>query len=338
MAAGDFTASNMRDALIKADNMWKDDMLKVEYEADVDVVKALMAEQNADVRVISDDRKDVDVDVFWVDACGITTQDCTPLCENDFDLLESKKKSYTLDLCQEVGFSVMEEQGRTNLIDMEEIVAKGILMCSKELDEWWAQMAVAKLETFVGVNALTNGRGTVVGTDTFIPDASWTPSIFAYFARVAKMNKFKNPYLLSGANLYELAWEAEYDRANGEGKGADAKLKSMRKYFDLLNIDTVNDPDMVTYLMNRGAVAMAFKNKHAAAPKEFNGAALTKSRTASRNLPGVFYDTTYTNVCDGDDIKHTWKFKVRGGIFNNPTGCTTGRNGILRMVAGDAPV
>ena len=335
MAAGDFSASNMRSALERSDKMWKDDMLKVEYEADVDVVLAIQKEQNATLKPITDDRKDVDIDVFWVDACGMTPQDCTPLCENDFALLESKKKSYALDLCQEIGFSVMEESGRTNLVDMEEQVAKGILMASKELDEWWAQMVVAKLETFVGINTVTNGRGTVVGTDTFISDADWTPSIFAYFSRVAKMNKFKNPYLLSGANLYELAWETAYDRANGEGKGADAKLKSMRKYFDLFNIDTVNDPDMVTYLMNRGAVAMGFKNKHPSTPKEFNGAGLTKSRTASRNIPGVAYDTTYSNTCIGDDIKHTWKFKIRGGVFNNPTGCTDGRNGVLRMVAGE---
>lgn len=83
---------------------------------------------------------------------------------------------------------------------------------------------------------------------------------------------------------------------------------------------------------------MAFKNEYERTPKVYNGAGITKSLTASRNIPGIFYDTIYTTECSGDDILHSWKMKLKAGIFLNPTGCTDTRTGVLRFVNGDVPI
>lgn len=338
MAAGDFSASNLRDALLKADKMWADDMVRPDYEADVEVVRAIRAEQNANVTILEDTRKDVDVEVAWINACGVTVEDCPDICVMVGDELETDKKAYSLDLCKSAGFKVSEQKFRSNLMDMEDAVAKGTLAASRVLDNYLAQQLVAEIDSFSGVNAVTNGRGTVDGTNTYVPEANWTPGLFAYFMRVATMNKFSNPYLLSGVNMWEQSLEVALDKLNGEGKGAAAKYKLMRQYYDLFNIDTVNDPDAVTYLINRGAIAMAFKNEYERTPKVYNGAGITKSLTASRNIPGIFYDTIYTTECSGDDILHSWKMKLKAGIFLNPTGCTDTRTGVLRFVNGDVPI
>lgn len=336
-AAGDFSKSVLASVMLKMDAMWKDNMVKPDFEANVEVVKSIMAEQTATVKELEDPDKDKTVKIVWIKPSSATPGDLSDQCTIGGDELESDSKEYSLNYAKTVGFSLTEKVFRTNMLDKSDVIAKGFLMRMKDLDEYIAQTLVAKIESFKGTNQLTDGKGTVVSTETYIDPTNWDANLFAYLIRVGIMNRFSNPFILSGSNLYDQQFNVILDALNANGKGDAAKFRAMRKYFDLFNIDTVNTPDLKTYLINRGAIAMAFKSWYKGKMINFtNGADRQLFSIASRNLPGVIYDVRYNNACTGDDIKHNWSFDIRFDVFNNPTS-NTERTGVLSFINGEAP-
>ena len=332
IVAGDFSASQLAQTLIKADQMFADDMMKADFEGNVDTWKAIKAEQNANVSVLEDPEKDRDVKVHWINSCGVTAVDCDG---DDCDLagteLGSDSKVYSLGLCKQYKFTVDEMTFRTNNYSMEDAVAKGMLKADKALSEAITASAIARIESFKGVNEVTDGVGTVNGgtTETDIAAADWNERLFAYLYRVGIQNEMSNPFLLSGTNLFEDRLVTLLAEANANGKGAAQLFKLMRTYFDLFNIDVANSPALKTYLINRGAIAFASKAYYGATPTEYIGAGQKRWSMASNNLEGVRFDVHYTNRCSTTTMKHDFKVQVKYDYFLNPTGCTATRTGVL---------
>ena len=52
IVAGDFTATDLRKTLIRAKDMFSDDMMKADFEANADAWKAIKKEQNANVSIL----------------------------------------------------------------------------------------------------------------------------------------------------------------------------------------------------------------------------------------------------------------------------------------------
>lgn len=337
IVAGTFTPSNLAASILRADKMWTDDMMAADFKANTEVVTALRAEQNAKVEILQDSQKDRQVKVYWANLCGdIAAEDCDG---DDCDLagseLGSDSKTYALSKCAQWKFSVDEMKFRTNELDMEEVVAKGFLKADKLIAEAVAAVAVARLESFKGVNAVTDGVGTVDGTETYVSDADWNERLFAYLYRVGIQNQLSNPFLISGTNLFEERLVTMLAQANSNGKGAAELFKLMRTYFDLFNIDAINSPDLKTYMLNRGSVAFASKNYYGATPTDY----MTQKRWSmpSRNLPGVRMDVFYNIDCSDETMMHNFKVKLKYDFFINPTGCDATRTGVLSFIKGEAP-
>lgn len=332
IVAGDFSASQLVQTQIRADRMFADDMMKADFEANVETWKAIKAEQNANVQILEDGEKDRDVKLTWINSCGDAVEDSDG---DDCDLagneLGTDSKVYSLGFSKQYKFTVDEMTYRTNDYSMEDVVAKGFLKADKALSEAIAKSGVSRIESFKGVNQVTDGVGTVNGvtTETDIAAADWNERLFAYLYRVGIQNEMTNPFLLSGGNLFEDRLITMLSQANAEGKGAAALYKLMRTYFDLFNIDPLNSPDLKTYLINRGSIAFASKVHYGAVPTEYNGAGQSRYSIASRNLPGVRYDVFYTNRCSAATMKHDFKVIAKYDYFLNPTGCDGTRTGVL---------
>lgn len=330
IVAGNFTASDLAVALRASDKMWGNDMLKGDFEGNVDVAKALIAEQNAKVDILEDSEKDRDVKVHWINSCA------TPVVDEDDDdcdlagpELGSDSKTYSLGVGKKYSFTVDEMMFRTNNHSMSEAVAVGFLKADKALSEAVCGTSVARIESFKGVNTIADGVGTPNGvtTETDIAAADWDAELFAYLYRIAIQNYLTNPFLLSGTNLFEKNLVTRLSQANANGKGDAALYSLMRTYFDLFNIDPVNSPDVKTYMINRGSIAFASKNYYGAVPIQYKSQ--DRYSIASRNLPGVRYDVHYTNRCSTNTMKHDFTVKVKYDWFLNPTGCTDTRTGVL---------
>jgi len=336
IVAGTFTASALAKSVLMADRMWADSMINADFVADVEVVKAILGEQNARVSELVDGDKDRTVRVHWLNMCAEVPVPCDgDDCDLAGNQLGSDFKDYAITECQKWSFTVNENALRSNDYNMEDLVAKGILKADKILSEEIARFIMERLETFKGENVVSDGTGSVVADETYIESADWNERLFAYFYRVSKQNKFSSPFLLSGSNLFEEKFMTMLNASNSNGSGAAAAFKFMRTYFDLFNVDAYNTPDAKTYMINRGAVAFASKNYYGAVPTVYKSQ--DRYSVASRNLPGVRYDVFYTNRCSGTTIMHDWTFVANFDLFLNPLGCTAERTGVLSFINGTTP-
>ena len=328
--AGDFSASDLAQALIRADQMFTDDMMKADFEGNVDTWKALKAEQNANVSILEDSEKDRDVKVYWINSCGTAAEDYDgDDCDLAGDELGSDSQVYSLSLHKQYKFSVDENAFRVNNFSMADAVAKGFLKADKALAEAITASGVARLESFKGTNVVSDGVGTpnVGTTETDVASADWNERLFAYLYRVGLQNQMSNPFLLSGSNLFEDRLITLLAEADANGKGAARLFKLMRTYFDLFNIDPANSPDLKTYMINRGSIAFASKAYYGATPTRYKDQ--DRYSIASRNLDGVRYDVIYTNRCSTSTMMHDFKVIAKYDYFLNPTGCDAGRTGVL---------
>lgn len=334
-AQGVFSETQLVAIQAKADAMWLDRAQKEDYVAQVAVALAVLEQQTAKLQMLQG-KKDRTVKVSWVNACELDDSAVTN-CTFPTTELSTNIEEYELTSERQVGFTVNEHDFVDNTYDREEIVAKGLLMSSRILDEWWAAQIVAAINASKGVNEVTAGKGAVSGTDTYIIPAYWNADLVAYFNRVAIMNRIMSPYLLSGANLYESVWNAAYERAQAGDESKILKFGAMQIYFDLFNIDAANDPDLVTYLIGRGALAFVTKAYYDPTPIVY----FDQSRYSieSYNIPGVRYDVHYTNECDSntDWMTHSFKLKTLGDVFLNPVGCTSTRTNVLSFICGEEP-
>jgi len=337
ITAGVFSESALVDIQVKIDQIWADAIQKQDFVAHTDVVNAILANQTA---VISELKgtKDRTVDIGWINACEITDEACE-ICTIDGEELSTNVEEKTLTTCRQSPFKVEEGIFRSNMFDAEEVIAKGFLMAMKELDEFWAATLVAFLNANLGVNAVTNGKGVVSGTGTYVLPAFWDAGLMSYFARVATSNLFVNPYLVSGANLYESVWNAAYERSQAGSESKVLKYGSMPIYFDLFNIDSTNDPDLYTYMLHRGSVAFVAKNYYPSSRTEY----MDEHRWSipSKNIPGLRYDVHYKDSCEAqgsyDAMTYQFKLVTYGDFFLNPTGCDNTRTGVLGFVCGEEP-
>lgn len=333
--AGNFTCADLQTILINSDKAWMDNATKKDYISYSETIKAIVAEQTASFPELEKMDKDEKVKIYWAADCSTSLTDCTDDCAVGGPVPEAQCKEYELDLCKKASFSVPEKYFRKSNLTREEVVAVAMMKRMKELDEYLSQTAVAKIDSFAGVNQFA-GIGQIVGLSTYISPSYWTADLMGYFAQVGIMNKFTNPFLINGTNLWQANWQAQFNNLNQDQKDAMAKFGAIRSYWDAFNIDLVNSPDKVSYLIDKGAIAFVSKAYYPAnAPIEYMGAGQIRYSVESKNLAGVFYDVVYTNRCVADEIYHDFSLYIHAGIFQNPIGCNPDNTGVLKFICGN---
>ena len=324
--SGAFDETTLLNQRIRADQLFGfDSRIALQFTPQYEVLKAITAAQTAQLRFSN--RKDFDLTIMWENFCDIVAEACTNDCNVGGKTSSTNTEDKSIAWCKEVNFSLDEYDFRDNEFDMN--LAKMLLKADKELTESFARYSVAQLEAFKGVNVVTTGKGTVAGTTTNIPAAFWTPALVAYFNRVQIMNKFSSPIFASGSLLYESSLTAQAMSANADGKGDWALWASLQPYFDLFNIDTVNNGTLKAYLINMGSIATAFKHYNPDVPER--GFDHWRYTMPSR-FTGATYDVFYKNSCSHSDkslFKHDYTIKMKGDIFLNPQGCSSTNTGVL---------
>lgn len=334
-----FTASQLLKIQSKADQVWADNRLKVDYMAECEVAKALQAETTAKLLPLTDPRKTNTVTVVWLNACDVSDAAVGDDCNITGPELSSDSKDYTLDIFRKTSFSVKEIATRTDEFNVAEQAARGILQCDKILSEYVAEQCVAKLEAFRGTNSYLTPVGAAAwalnGSDTEIPADQWTTSLMPKLSLTARKNKITNPALISGEALWYMNEEAGNDAGNLDGKGDAARMSGKyfpRKYFDPVKIDEVNAGDFKAYVVDRGAIALVSKSHYGEVPTLYHNPWQQRYSMKSKNLPGMVWEVIYTQSCTSSEITHVWQFKVNMGIFLNPTGCTSTNTGVLSFL------
>lgn len=337
------TCAQLQKVVTKIDKIWADHQAKQDYTPNVGVLEAIRKEQTARFKELENPDKDKTIRIWWLSDCSETVSDCEDdpdNCDWTGDEVSQKCEDYALDICINTKFSIEDMVFRTNEATADEALAIALARRLKILDEELTKRVTAKLATFVGTNQYTGGIGTVSGVNTYIKASSWGPDMYGYFGMVQILNKFANPFMIHGSNLFQANWQANYNALNQNQKDGAAKLNTMRSYWDLFNVDTINAPDSVSYMIDKGAVAFVSKNRYQVnTPKVYQFG--QRFAIESKALPGVIYDVYYKERCatvNGEEkIYHDYKLIARAGVFLNPFGCNEDVTGVLKFVCGTAP-
>jgi len=339
MASGDFTCADLVKVTVKMQDMWADSAVEKQYKGNVDAALAVLTEQTAQFTPLEDPNKDNIVRVEWIDDCNNVVADCTDECTIVGAESEATCKDYEIAICKEIEYSVDDRKFRGSNMSIDEVTARGWMNKIKALDEEIAKTVVAKVDSFAGVNQYGGGIGNVVGNETYIDAAYWTPAVMGYFAQVSILNKMSNPYLLDGDNLFQQTWIANFNSLNANQASELPKLQTIRTYFDLFNMNAVLAPDKKTFLIDKSAVALVSKSFYGSTPQQIlNGADVIRWSIPSNSLPGVTYDVIYQTECSVNSIIHKYKFMARFDVFLNPTSaCAVDNTGVLSFVCGPVP-
>jgi hypothetical protein len=326
MAAGDFSATALQDVYIELDRMFPGNRTQKENVTEVETARAILENQTAQFEILENKIKDYEVQVTWLDTCGITARECTPDCTITGPELESKKQLYTLDLCQEAAFSVDLEKFRTNTLTREDVVPKGIARIMEELDKYVAEQAALKLDASAGYNSYVNGyTWDNANKTTVIPATDYNRKIAAYLMLAARRNRITNPYMIDDGNIWQDLQNALIDSGNSDGKGDGIRAQMQRWYYDFVTFLAAGVPEN-TFMVDPNAIGIANKTRWAPTPTSLPDEVAAMS-VPSRNLPGIEYDLYTQTVCqanaDNDGSKYVQSFKVKfkGGVFVNPNNC-----------------
>jgi hypothetical protein len=316
--------------LEKSDTLWPNDMVAADFVPQIDTLIAIRDQQTARLQTVNLP-DGVDVRIAWMNNCDITVDtydntDCT-FTGSEADV---SKADLSIDQAKESTFSVPLDAWRDNVFGFADAVAVNLNKTMVAQAEAVAQYAVGVINANLGQNTYTAGSTwTVSGTSNSIPTEQWeSTALFGRFQIAAKKNRFDNPFLLSGENLYQLAYMARTSNANGEGKGDFVRINQMPIYNDVVNVDDVNSPALLTYMINRGTLAFASKGYFPTRPEVLDGNTQRFS-IENRFFRNLIHDVQTVVSCSSGVWSQHWKVVPRYKLFVNPTGCTATRTGIL---------
>ena len=317
-----------------ADEIWTDPIQNIDAIADVESAKAVLENQQVKFTDITGTKKRA-ISLEWLTKCDITTSECSDDCDITGEDVEPVCKEYEIECLQETSFVVPERAYRERTVTMQEAIARNMLYHKKAMDEWLAQYIVTGLLANAGTNAFTGGVGTVAGAVTTIPANFWDDTIWGYFNRVIRGNKFRSPYLLTGDNLYQLIFNRQHEAMTEAGKAGMAKIGSIRAiYIDPENVEVIAPSS--TFLVHKTAVAFVNKawNPIGAANAYQRAGQYWLWSEPSMNIPGIYYDIVMKEACEANDFSQAYKIQLHGLFAVNPYPCDETNTGILVFECG----
>lgn len=342
--SGNFDCARLQEQKLKLSQAFVNNgVVDADLMADVAPLQMIRSIQTARFPVLQDPQKDNSVKLVWLDNCADTTADECSTDECAIDGVEGGTQcaDYTLDICLESpGIVVTEKKFREmgSTIDMDLEVARMLAREMQGMDQALANQSISKLDSWAGEN-LNTSPYTVSGNTTTIPAAAWNPDLFGYFAVTRQRNKLPNMKLLLGGLMEQYLWKVQYEASTPEGQAAARKVGALGQVYSDMFTTEAQLGSKAAFLVNPDSVAFVSKAYHApyGAGRTIYPSGGGKQILYTINslaLPGVVYDVIYQEICDSNDVKHTWKLKVKAGLFLNPTGCNTDRTGVLKFVCG----
>jgi len=329
---GVFSETNLQNIRVEAAAVMADQLIKRQYEPQIDSVKALERINTATIRQYIRTDKHVKVEIEWLNACSLA-EAANVACEQGGYEPSTNTNVYEITRNRAVKFSLKENTFRTNDFNMDAARAKAILKADKELCEGMAQYFISVLNTNKGVNTFgTGSKGVVSGSDTYVIAANWDYTMYAYLLMVADSNDFSDPVMVSGKNLYEAYLNAGFAAGNADGKAGAASFNALPTFFDIKNLLAVNTTDTISYMVNTGAISWASEQMFSTSIERKQN--VTRYSFPSQFIPGLWLNAQIVESCSDDYTKEDWKISALYDVWAMPTDCTATNTGILTFVCG----
>ena len=315
------------------DKHWTDPQTNVDNVGDVESAKAVLENQQVKMTEITGKKKRI-MSVEWLSKCDVTTTDCTDDCTITGDDADPMCQEYEIECLQETSFKMPKRAYRERTIEFQEAYMFNMLQHKKALDEWLAQYILTGLVANAGVNAYA-GIGTVAGTVTTLNPNFWDDTIWGYFNLVNRMNKIKDPYMITGTNLFQYIFNRMHESMTDAGKAAMSKVGTIKKiYQDPENVETIAPAS--SFLIHKTAAAFINKAWNPLGPVNAQSEAGVYALWSeqSSNIPGVYYDIITKETCESNEFYLASKIQLHGVFAVNPAPCDEDNTGILQFTCG----
>lgn len=337
------TNSDLPFILERVNGRWPNNRVQADYTPEVATLRSIIDNQTADIRAFGLPLEQASY-VTWLLNCGQEPEACADDCDFSGPSASTFRQTLSIDQCIENSFSESYDVWYKNEFGMMDAVSSQLMRIMKDHLEAVEQYSVAVINANSGVNASTPIGWTTAGTITTVPaDQITSTAIYGPLQRNARRNRFDNPYLLSGEALAQLEYLAQTNAGNLDGRGDSARAAQFKKYFDLFNVDEVNDPNLDFYMIDMGILAFGSKGYWPLVgdPTNPRGAqefSYGKMRFSVRNrwVPELIHDIQVEDRCTTGVDKQNWNVKTRYKTAAAPQGCLTDNTGILhyRVEAG----
>ena len=218
---------------VRAQQAWEQNALKNSLGVQTEAVKAVLANQTARFVEFDDHRKDKKLGIIFVDPCGAVVRDCsTSSCEITESVLSSDRLDLEPNICKEIGFSINEEELRTNQLDFADFYASGVSTRLNALDEYLSTHVLAGLKASAGTNVSPepyvwdNAQKT-----TNVASANYNLDLIPDMVNDSMLNKMGSVYFIDNGSLWKDFFKANINSGNGEGKGDKAMTDVVKMYF-----------------------------------------------------------------------------------------------------------
>ncbi len=317
---------------------WADAIWNTQFKAAADSARICLENQTARVQpgeLLSGsgpNSKKRTVKVYWQNTCAITTGAETDECAAASVELTDDEQDIAITNSRESSFKTSWKVHRVVPHVMNQTIARGLLQCCKQLDEYLSAQFLAFLAANNGALENTPSVGAAsAGPDTNvweIESINWNVDLMTEFILSAMHARFDAAYMLHGENLWRERFKAGQYAANDDGKGENNLFGTLPMYWDPVGF-AASSVSSESFLVNRSACALLTGNYFDMAPVEFGGQH-RMYKIASRNLPGVYYDVHEMETCTSDDMVVSYKVLANYAFALNPLGCVADRTGILQ--------
>lgn len=316
------------------DVAWDDAIQRSQFTVRAKAAQMCLQNQTAKISPMVEgtgpNAKDRTVRVYWINGCAITDGAATDECTAASATLADSQQDHALTSTREASFKVSWKAGRTTPHQLNEQVSVGMLSAMKALDEYLAKQFFTFLAAHNGTHEYSLNFGSLGAGDVWqIGAADWGVDLMPEWILAADFAHFDSPWLLHGLNLFTDAYKANQYKANADGKGENNLYGVIPADWDPVGA-TAASAQTMSWLINKGSVALGTGNYFDTAPRQFAGNHRVY-KVASKNLPGIAYDVHELETCTSDDFVISYKLNVYFDYFLNPLGCVAGRTGILQF-------
>lgn len=326
------------EAQLKVEMAWAAARNKPSEQPHMGALAAVVAETTATIdQKYSDPEKLRTNRVFWINGiCASADIDGNPGCTMDASELTTGSKTYTLTRNKHRKFAVPYRDFETSVFERIEPMVKGLRLDEKGLLEGLN----TRVQSFINDPAnLTNyaiGNYVVDPSDNTVVIAPelWTPRVLGIATRYAKQIGMLDPFIISGAALYDMLYDAKKDEGMETNIGSAARIRDHRIYVDFTMDSTLETEKF--FLIERGALAIlnrpVWKNNTPISLDDVNnnsGRLAWNMTGSAMNTPiGVGldgkpvtmkFDRHVQRICtDGTDFKDVHATGLRADIVRRP--------------------
>lgn len=316
------------DLQLRAEQIWADAFSpnnpQPSEQPHIGALAAILSESTARIdQAYSDTEKQRNIKLYWLNGlCSGEEEDGSPGCTFSAPQATWGEKAYTLTRNKHLKFAVPYRAFETSVFTRVETGAKNQVHREKQLLEGFNTRVHSFLNDPSNLTNYAIAGNPVDPTDNTVVIAPerWNPKVFSLAKRYAMQIGMRDPYIISGAALWDIMDNVKNDTGMNDNVGNVNRLRGHRVYFDL-TLDATLGGEEKFFMIDRGALSVLNRPKFGPTPISLDDINNNSGRLAWSYTSSV-PNTSLGLALDGSPVglkldRHVYRACVNGEDFED---------------------